>query len=281
MFLSDYFICRFAILSEVTYVFGLAASNSYIRIDNVTPRTVFSLSIFFLWHHPVFLADDACHFECFSLAPGVSSIASYQKKPKTNMTPSGIVLASNSPRRKALLEKLRLRLEILPPCVNESRNAGENAKHLVERLAAEKARSVHAEDDCLVIAADTVVNLNEKVFGKPASKKEGFLMLSELSGKVHKVHTGVSMVFNQNWETFSVQTDVHFRELTDEMINWYWSLDESRDKAGSYSIQGAGSVLVEKIVGSYTNVVGLPLMETADMLAKFGVEIFKDNFSIN
>ena len=111
--------------------------------------------------------------------------------------------------------------------------------------------------------------------------KEGFLMLSELSGKVHKVHTGVSMVFNQNWETFSVQTDVHFRELTDEMINWYWSLDESRDKAGSYSIQGAGSVLVEKIVGSYTNVVGLPLKETADILAKFGVEIFKDNFSIN
>ena len=89
------------------------------------------------------------------------------------------------------------------------------------------------------------------------------------------------MVFNQNWETFSVQTDVHFRELTDEMINWYWSLDESRDKAGSYSSQGAGSVLVEKIVGSYTKVVGLPLKETADMLAKFGVEIFKDNFSIN
>ena len=89
------------------------------------------------------------------------------------------------------------------------------------------------------------------------------------------------MVFNQNRETFSVQTDVYFRELTDKMINWYLSLNEFRDKAGSYSIQGAGSILVEKIVGSYTNVEGLPLRETADMLAKFGVEIFKDNFSIN
>ena len=108
------------------------------------------------------------------MAPGVSSIASYQKKLKTNMTPSGIVLASNSPRRKALLEKLRLRLEILPPCVNESRNVGENAKHLVERLAAEKARSVHAEDDCLVIAADTVVNLNEKVLGSLPRRKRVF-----------------------------------------------------------------------------------------------------------
>ena len=191
------------------------------------------------------------------------------------MTPRYIVLASNSPRRKALLEKLNLPLKVLPPCVDESKSAGENAKRLVERLSAEKARSVDAEDDCLVIAADTVVDLNEKVFGKPASEKEGLLMLRELSGKVHKVHTGVSAVFNQNRETFSVQTDVYFRELTDEMIKWYWSLNESRDKAGSYSIQGAGSVLVEKIVGSYTNVVGLPLKETADILAKFGAGIFK------
>ena len=86
------------------------------------------------------------------------------------------------------------------------------------------------------------------------------------------------MVFNQNEELFPVQTDVHFRELTDEMINWYWSLGESKDKAGSYAIQGAGAVLVEKIVGSYSTVVGLPLKETSDMLVQFGVEIFKDNY---
>ena len=86
------------------------------------------------------------------------------------------------------------------------------------------------------------------------------------------------MALNKKREIFSVQTDVYFRELTDEMINWYWSLDESKDKAGSYAIQGAGSVLVEKIVGSYSNVVGLPLKETADMLGRFGVEIFKDNY---
>ena len=86
------------------------------------------------------------------------------------------------------------------------------------------------------------------------------------------------MVLNKNREIFSVQTDVYFRELTDEMINWYWSLDESRDKAGSYAIQGAGPVLIEKIVGSYNNVVGLPLKETADMLGQFGVEIFNDTY---
>jgi septum formation protein len=196
------------------------------------------------------------------------------------VTPRSIVLASNSPRRKALLEQLRLPFKVIPILVNESRNVGENPKNLVERLSEKKARSVGVgvEDDCLIIAADTVINLNGKTFGKPFSKEDGFLMLRELSGKVHKVHTGVCMVFKKNREIFSVQTDVYFRELTDEMINWYWSLDESRDKAGSYAIQGAGSVLVEKIVGSYSNVVGLPLKETADMLGQFGVEIFKDNY---
>ena len=133
----------------------------------------------------------------------------------------------------------------------------------------------------MIIAADTVIDLEEKIIGKPVSKRDGFLMLRELSGKVHKVHTGVTVILNKKRETFSVQTDVYFRELTDDMINWYWSLDESKDKAGSYSIQGAGSVLVEKIVGSYSNVVGLPLKETADILIQYGVEIFKGNYPNN
>ena len=216
-------------------------------------------------------------FECFNLASCISFIKITQKKLKTNVIPRSIVLASNSPRRKALLEQLRLPVKVVPTFVNESRKVGENAINLVERLSEKKARSVDVEDDCLIIAADTVINLNEKIFGKPLSKEDAFLMLRELSGKVHKVHTGVCMVLNKNQRIFSVQTDVYFRELTDEMINWYWSLDESKDKAGSYAIQGAGSVFVEKIVGSYSNVVGLPLKETADMLGQFGVEIFKDN----
>ena len=217
-------------------------------------------------------------FECFDLASCISFIKINQKKLKTNVKPRSIVLASNSPRRKALLEQLRLPFKVVPTFVDESRNVSENAKNLVERISEKKARSVEVEDDWLIIAADTVINLNDKIFGKPFSKEDGFLMLRELSGKVHKVHTGVCMVLNKNREIFSVQTDVYFRELTDEMINWYWSLDESKDKAGSYAIQGAGSVLVEKIVGSYSNVVGLPLKETTDMLGQFGVEIFKDNY---
>ena len=217
-------------------------------------------------------------FECLNLASCISFIKITQKKLKTNVKPRSIVLASNSPRRKALLEQLRLPFKVVPTFVDESRNVRENAKNLVERISEKKARSVEVEDDWLIIAADTVINLNEKIFGKPFSKEDGFLMLRELSGKVHKVHTGVCIVLNKNREIFSVQTDVYFRELTDEMINWYWSLDESRDKAGSYAIQGAGSVLVEKIVGSYSNVVGLPLKETAEMLGQFGVEIFRDNY---
>ena len=217
-------------------------------------------------------------FECLNLASCISFTKITQKKLKTNVKPRSIVLASNSPRRKALLEQLRLPFKVVPTFVDESRNVSENAKNLVERISEKKARSVEVEDDWLIIAADTVINLNEKIFGKPFSKDDGFLMLRELSGKVHKVHTGVCMVLNKNREIFSVQTDVYFRELTDEMINWYWSLDESKDKAGSYAIQGAGSVLIEKIVGSYTNVVGLPLKETADMLSQFGVEIFRDNY---
>ena len=224
------------------------------------------------------MEPDVSPFECFNLAFCISFTTITQKKLTTNVTPKSIVLASNSPRRKALLEQLRLPFKVVPSSVNESRNVNENAKNLVERLSEKKARSVDVDDDWLIIAADTVINLNEKIFGKPFSKEDGFLMLRELSGKVHKVHTGVCMVLNKDLEIFSVQTDVYFRELTDEMIHWYWSLDESRDKAGSYAIQGAGSVLVEKIVGSYSNVVGLPLKETADMLGQFGVEIFKENY---
>ena len=95
------------------------------------------------------------------------------------MTPRGIVLASNSPRRKALLEQLRLPFKVVPTFVDESRNVRENAKNLVERISEKKARSVGVEDDWLIIAADTVINLNEKIFGKPFSKEEGFLMLRE------------------------------------------------------------------------------------------------------
>ena len=186
------------------------------------------------------------------------------------MKPRNIVLASNSPRRKALLEQLRLPFKAVPTFVDESRNVSENAKNLVERISEKKARSVEVEDDSLIIAADTVINLKEKIFGKPFSKEDGFLMLRELSGKVHKVHTGVCMVLNKNREIFSVQTDVYFRELTDEMIDWYWSLDESKDKAGSYAIQEwIGIIGIKWIKGSYFNVMGLPTEKVYSELIKF------------
>ena len=118
------------------------------------------------------MADDACHFECFSLAPGVSSIASYQKKLKTNMKPRGIVLASTSPPSKGFTRKAAFTLKFFH-LASTSRERGENAKIWLSG-SAEKAKSVHAEDDCLVIAADTVVNLNEKVLGSLPQRKMVF-----------------------------------------------------------------------------------------------------------
>ena len=113
-----------------------------------------------------------------------------------------------------------------------------------------------------------------KVLGKPKSKEDGLSMLKILSGRTHKVLTGVVLTKKSHEKFFSVETKVKFRGLSDDEIEAYWMTGEPRDKAGSYGIQGKGAVFVSAIEGSYSNVVGLPLMETADVLKQLGIDCF-------
>ncbi len=184
-----------------------------------------------------------------------------------------LILASASPRRKQLLTQLGLNFDIVVSNIDETPIAGESARNYVERLAREKAASVAAAEDseAIVLAADTTVVLDGNILGKPESKEHGFNMLMALSGNVHKVLTGVSATLQDNSQTFSVETEVRFRALTMDEVLWYWNTGEPQDKAGSYGLQGIGAAFVKELNGSYSNVIGLPLSETVDLLRTFGL----------
>ena len=187
-----------------------------------------------------------------------------------------LVLASSSPRRADLLLQLGLSFSIVKPHVNEKLNPLENATDFIERIAREKNSEIRnkLDDDQVILSADTVVLCEGKVLGKPKSKEDGLGMLKILSGRTHKVLTGVVLTKKSHEKFFLVETKVKFRGLSDDEIEAYWMTGEPKDKAGSYGIQGKGAVFVSAIEGSYSNVVGLPLMETADGLKQLGIDCF-------
>lgn len=188
-----------------------------------------------------------------------------------------IILASQSPRRKELLERMGIRdFETISPNVDESVFHGLPPEELVRRLSAEKAAAVagRAGEDAIVIAADTVVALEGAVLGKPADELDAFKMLSALSGVRHQVYTGVTVCRGGEKQTAHEVTDVTFRELSEEEIEHYIATGEPMDKAGSYGIQGRGALLVESIQGDYFNVMGLPLQRLSRMLETFGLDLF-------
>ena len=187
-----------------------------------------------------------------------------------------LVLASSSPRRADLLLQLGLSFSIVKPHVNEILNPLESATDFIERIAREKNSEIRnkLDDDQVILSADTVVLCEGKVLGKPKSKEDGLGMLKILSGRTHKVLTGVVLTKKSHEKFFSVETKVKFRGLSDDEIEAYWMTGEPKDKAGSYGIQGKGAVFVSAIEGSYSNVVGLPLMETADGLKQLGIDCF-------
>ena len=187
-----------------------------------------------------------------------------------------LVLASGSPRRRALLDQLGLRFDVVLPDVDESVPAGEPAVDYVCRLSLEKAAAVQQglEDsypDAVIVAADTTVVLDGNILGKPASKSEGISMLQRLSGRSHQVLTGVTVADAAHSSTFFVESLVTFRALAKAEINSYWETGEPADKAGGYGLQGIGAVFVSAISGSYTNVIGLPLAETVVLLRQYGI----------
>lgn len=185
-----------------------------------------------------------------------------------------LYLASTSPRRRELLAQLGLSFHVLKGEVDETPRAGESPATYVERLAREKAAAGLANaPDGVIIAADTSVVVDGVILGKPSSLEEAMTMWHRLSGREHEVLTGLAVGNAMRMDSQVVATRVRFRSLSDTEMRAYWLSGEPRDKAGGYAIQGVGAVFVTGIDGSYSNVVGLPLAETAALLAGFGIHV--------
>lgn len=189
-----------------------------------------------------------------------------------------LVLASGSPRRRELLQRIGLAPVIRPADLDESPLPGERAEALVLRLALAKAAAAGdtatGGSDEVVLAADTEVVLDGRPLGKPADDGEAQAMLSALAGRTHEVMTGLAVRRGGLVLTERVVTAVTIRPLTSAEIAWYLTTGEARGKAGAYALQGAGAVLVERIDGSDTNVIGLPLSATVALLRQAGLEPF-------
>ena len=182
-----------------------------------------------------------------------------------------LVLASQSPRRRELLAQLGLSFDVRPSDADETVHPGEPPRDYVLRVAREKARAVAGD---LVLAADTAVVLGDEVLGKPADDADARRMLRALSGTEHEVLTAVVLRRDAALELDTVvSTRVVFAELSDREIDRYVSTGEPRDKAGAYAIQGAGGAFVRSVEGSVSNVVGLPLAETAALLRRAGLAL--------
>ncbi len=181
-----------------------------------------------------------------------------------------LVLASQSPRRRELLALLGIAPLVRPAYTDETVRPGETPESYVRRVAAEKATAVPGE---LVLGADTAVVLGYEILGKPRDGEEARRMLRALSGRVHRVLTGVCL--RQGGPAPAVRdrlvsTDVVFAPLSASQIDWYVATGEPLDKAGAYALQGAGGLFVREVRGSVSNVVGLPLHETAELLRAAG-----------
>ena len=183
-----------------------------------------------------------------------------------------IVLASRSPRRLELLAQLGIDPVVDPADIDETPHVGETPVPYVERMAREKVEVVRRRRlDDTVLGADTTVDIDGRILGQPLDDTEAREMLRALSGRTHKVHTAVALCERSSEITVVVVTSlVTFHPVTDEALEWYIGTAEWRGKAGSYAAQGLGGIFVEGVRGSFSNVVGLPLRETAQLLGLDG-----------
>ena len=185
-----------------------------------------------------------------------------------------IILASKSPRRRYLLKQAGLSFLVIPSNIDETSIPESPPDTYVRILSEAKAADVSSRyPDKWIIGADTIVLKDDTILGKPGSKAEARSMLKQLSGQTHQVLTGYFICCKTKNRKFSetVKTEVLFKNLTDDEIEWYIHTKEPFDKAGAYAIQGLGTFLVKSISGSYTNVVGLPVCEVIEFLIKEGV----------
>lgn len=187
-----------------------------------------------------------------------------------------MILASASPRRHELLRSIGVEFEVVPSDIDEGWAPGEHPVTYVERVAAQKAAAVAMElgdpDDAVILAADTTVDVDGAILTKPLDGHDADRMLRLLSGRTHRVHTAVIGRIGHEAHAVTVTTDVTFADLDDRVISWYLSVGEHVDKAGAYGMQGAGGALVARIDGSPSNVIGLPLAETIEVLRSCGID---------
>ena len=188
-----------------------------------------------------------------------------------------IILASASPRRKELLEKLGLKFEVDASNCEEEIDPVLGPDELVRRISITKAKSVaQRHQDAVIIAADTIGVIGKKLLGKPHTADEAGKMLAQISGKSHEVITGFTILdtVTNKIMTGTVSTKVYIKKLTQQEIAAYVQTGEPLDKAGAYGIQGRGAVIVEKIEGDYYNVMGLPLSALTEALIEFGISVW-------
>ena len=187
--------------------------------------------------------------------------------------PPVLHLASSSPRRREILAALQLEISVVKVDVDETQSAGETPTDMVLRLAIAKVEAAVVNTGNLVLGADTAVVIDGRALGKPADEADCLAMLDALSGRGHKVLTGVALRGPNGMSTALSETDVYFREISRDEALAYWQSGEPHDKAGAYAIQGLGGVFVERIEGSYSGVVGLPVFETVVLLRKAGLDV--------
>ena len=189
-----------------------------------------------------------------------------------------LILASASPRRSALLTQIGVRHHVVPARIEERRLEGETIEQCVRRLAEQKAMKVYTRqsgEPLPVLGADTVVTIAGRLLGKPRDREEALEMLGQLSGREHEVISGVALAQRGLICSKLSRSVVRFRVLERTECEAYWASGEPRDKAGAYAIQGRGAVFIDVLRGSYSGVVGLPLFETAELLAAAGIPVWQ------
>jgi septum formation protein len=188
-----------------------------------------------------------------------------------------VILASASPRRKELLEKIGLKFEVDASDCKEEIDSELEPDEFVRQISIKKAKSVAVRHkNAIIIAADTIGVIGNKILGKPHTENEARKMLNEISGKSHSVITGFTVLDTATNKIMSrtVNTKVYIKKLTKQEIDAYVQTGEPLDKAGAYAIQGLGAVIVEKIEGDYYNVMGLPLNALTEALKEFGINVW-------
>lgn len=183
-----------------------------------------------------------------------------------------LILASQSPRRRDFLKNMGLEFEIYEACIDEKVNDGELVGPYVVRMASKKADTVIKEHtDAVVIGADTVIALEGRILGKPKDREDALNMILSLSGKRHEVHTAVCVRDSDRKCIVQTVTYVTFANISKELAQIYVDSGECDDKSGSYALQGIGAMLIEKVEGSVSSVVGMPASQTRELLEKFGI----------